>query len=99
MGTAQRFPAEGQGVGRTRTRRAGGARSPKGNPTGFPCPCIAPGVGRRLGSGDHEGMDTNALFTMALGLQAPWEVKTLGFDAANRRLDISVDFKRGANFP
>jgi transposase len=44
-------------------------------------------------------MDTNALFTMALGLQAPWEVKTLDFSATDRRLDILVDFQRGASFP
>ncbi len=44
-------------------------------------------------------MDTNTLFTMALGLQPPWEVETLDFDAGERRLDIRVDFKRGASFP
>jgi len=44
-------------------------------------------------------MDTNTLFTMALGLQAPWEVKDLQFDKEGQRLDIVVDFKRGANFP
>lgn len=44
-------------------------------------------------------MDTNTLFTMALGLQAPWEVKNLQFDGETRRLDIVLDFTRGANFP
>jgi transposase len=44
-------------------------------------------------------MDTNTLFTMALGLQAPWEVKDLQFNQEGQRLDIVVDFKRGANFP
>jgi transposase len=44
-------------------------------------------------------MDTNTLFTMALGLQAPWEVKDLQFDKEGQRLDISIDFKRGTNFP
>jgi transposase len=36
---------------------------------------------------------------MALGLQAPWEVQSLDFNAADRRLDILVDFQRGASFP
>ncbi len=44
-------------------------------------------------------MDTNALFTMALGLKSPWEVRTLDFNANERRLDILVDFERGASFP
>jgi len=44
-------------------------------------------------------MDTNTLFTLALGLQAPWEVKDLRFDSETRRLDIAIDFTRGAPFP
>lgn len=44
-------------------------------------------------------MGTNALFTLALGLQTPWEVKSLDFNATDRRLDIPVDFQRGASFP
>ena len=44
-------------------------------------------------------MDTNTLFTMALGLQAPWEVKDLRFNEEDKRLDIAIDFTRGANFP
>ena len=44
-------------------------------------------------------MDTNLLFTAALGLQPPWEVKSLEFNAGERRLDILVDFQRGASFP
>ena len=44
-------------------------------------------------------MDTNTLFQLALGLQAPWEVKNLQFDGETRRLDIVLDFTRGANFP
>lgn len=44
-------------------------------------------------------MDTNTLFTLALGLQTPWEVKGLRFNQETRRLDILIDFKRGANFP
>jgi transposase len=44
-------------------------------------------------------MDTNTLFTMALGLQPPWEVKHLQFDEEAKRLDITIDFTRGADFP
>ena len=44
-------------------------------------------------------MDTNLLFTMALGLKAPWEVVNLQFDEAAHRLDILIDFTRGAAFP
>lgn len=44
-------------------------------------------------------MDTNLLFTTALGLQPPWEVKSLEFNASGHRLDILVDFQRGASFP
>jgi len=44
-------------------------------------------------------MDTKALFTMALGLQAPWEVVDLKFDEEAHRLDILIDFQRGADFP
>ena len=44
-------------------------------------------------------MDTKALFTMALGLQAPWEVVDLKFEEEAHRLDILIDFRRGADFP
>jgi transposase len=44
-------------------------------------------------------MDMTTLFTMALGLQAPWEVKDLQFNPEGQRLDIIIDFTRGANFP
>jgi transposase len=44
-------------------------------------------------------MDTNLLFTMALGLQAPWEVVDLQFHEEAHRLDILIDFKRGSDFP
>lgn len=44
-------------------------------------------------------MDPNTLFAMALGLQAPWEVKSFQFSAAAKRLDILVDFECGATFP
>ena len=44
-------------------------------------------------------MDMTTLFTMALGLQAPWQVKDLQFNAEDHRLDILIDFTPGANFP
>ena len=44
-------------------------------------------------------MDANALFTLALGLSSPWEVKELVFTAESRRLDIRIDFPRGSSFP
>ncbi len=72
---------------------------PGGESIGLSMPCIAPWVGRRIGTSDDGGMDTNALFTTALGLQSPWEVKTLDFGAAPRRLDILVDFQKGTSFP
>jgi transposase len=56
-------------------------------------------VGRDLFLSDDRPMDTNTLFTMALGLQAPWEVKNLHFDGETRRLDIEINFTRGATFP
>lgn len=44
-------------------------------------------------------MDMNALFTAALGLQSPWTVTELTFDAARKRLDLRVDFAPGSTFP
>jgi transposase len=44
-------------------------------------------------------MDTHTLFKLALGLQAPWEVKDLQFSNEDHRLDIVLDFTRGADFP
>jgi transposase len=39
------------------------------------------------------------LFQMALGLVPPWAVTKSTFDAAQRRLDIEIDFTRGGRFP
>jgi transposase len=39
------------------------------------------------------------LFSRALGLQQPWRVVQGGFDAEQRRLDLRLDFERGARFP
>ncbi len=38
------------------------------------------------------------LFSQALGLQEPWRVVETRFDAQRRRLDLRLDFKRGARF-
>lgn len=44
-------------------------------------------------------MDPNTLFKVALGLQSPWEVKSLDFSVEAKRLDIRVDFEPGSTFP
>lgn len=38
------------------------------------------------------------LFTAALGLLAPWKVVESAFDAGERRLELRIDFERGARF-
>jgi transposase len=38
------------------------------------------------------------LFQRALGLVEPWEVVGVEFDAAQRRLDLRIDFARGSRF-
>lgn len=38
------------------------------------------------------------LFTLALGLQAPWNVTSTNFDQDAGRLDIHIDFSRGSRF-
>lgn len=43
-------------------------------------------------------MDTNALFTQALGFVNPWRVTQLTFDAVGKRLDIRADFAPGSTF-
>lgn len=43
-------------------------------------------------------MDVNSLFTQALGLQAPWYVTKLEFDAELKRLNLCIDFVRGSEF-
>jgi transposase len=40
-----------------------------------------------------------ALFSAALGLGEPWEVVDVRFDAERRRLDLRIDFRKGARFP
>ena len=43
-------------------------------------------------------MQENILFQKALGLQPPWEVHSIEFDAERKRLDICLDFPRGSSF-
>jgi transposase len=38
------------------------------------------------------------LFQRALGLEEPWEVVGVEFDAGQRRLDLRIDFPKGARF-
>lgn len=44
-------------------------------------------------------MDTNPLFTAALGLIPPWKVVDTRFKAEQHRLDLQVDFEAGGRFP
>jgi len=44
-------------------------------------------------------MNENELFRLALGLAAPWVVKSLEFSAEKKRLDIRLDFPKGSRFP
>jgi transposase len=43
-------------------------------------------------------MKETDLIQKALGLTSPWKVVAVTFDYANRRLDIEIDFERGATF-
>ena len=44
-------------------------------------------------------MDELGLFTLALGLSKPWEVVDLKFSKEDGRLDLWIDFAKGAKFP
>lgn len=44
-------------------------------------------------------MNNLELFKAALGLQDPWMVVSMDFDPAGHRLDLHLDFARGARFP
>jgi transposase len=46
-----------------------------------------------------ESVDELGLFTAALGLTAPWRVARTEFDAEQARLDLYLEFDRGAQFP
>jgi transposase len=43
-------------------------------------------------------MNPEALFAIALGIVPPWEVVGVEFSQENKRLDIRIDFPRGAQF-
>lgn len=43
-------------------------------------------------------MDTNSLFSQALGLTDPWFVASLDLDPKTKRLEIQIDFRRGGVF-
>jgi hypothetical protein len=44
-------------------------------------------------------MDELSLFTLALGLSKPWQVVDIRFSKEEGRLDLRIDFPRGAKFP
>ena len=43
-------------------------------------------------------MNDSELFSRALGLEKPWQVVDVQFDAAKRRLDLRIDFPKGSRF-
>jgi len=43
-------------------------------------------------------MFTQQLFELALSIQDPWYIKDIKFSAENKRLDIHIDFRKGAIF-
>jgi len=44
-------------------------------------------------------MNPEDLFGVALGIVPPWKVTSVDFDKESGRLDITIDFERGATFP
>ena len=42
--------------------------------------------------------EMEALFSKALGIEDPWRITKVSFDSLKKRLEIHVDFKRGATF-
>jgi len=45
-----------------------------------------------------DGLDLNEMFGAALGLAEPWRVTSVEFDQEAGRLDLGLDFPRGARF-
>lgn len=43
-------------------------------------------------------MDSISLFSLALGLDKPWQITKVNLDSANSQLDIYIDFVRGSKF-
>jgi len=55
-----------------------------------------------MGPHHHEEARTvelKRLFSEALGLEAPWRVTKIEFTPEKRRLDITIDFPPGSQFP
>lgn len=46
-----------------------------------------------------DGLDLNEMFAAALTLAPPWQVVLVEFDQQGGRLDLGLDFGRGARFP
>ncbi len=44
-------------------------------------------------------MNSESLFTVALGLLPPWHVLDIRFDPEKGRIDFQVGFTSGAKFP
>ncbi len=44
-------------------------------------------------------MDNKILFEAALSINKPWYIDRIEFDAEKKRLDVFIDFERGATFP
>jgi transposase len=44
-------------------------------------------------------MDEHMLFSTALGLERPWKVVEIEFSKDKGRLDLTIDFQKGASFP
>lgn len=40
----------------------------------------------------------NSIFQKALHIDNPWFIKAIDFNEGQKRLDIQIDFKRGAKF-
>jgi hypothetical protein len=79
-------------------RTAGGAvHGLSTRPAGLgPVRRTRPQVHRQMGWGYH--LNPTALFTAALGLQAPWGVADVTFDRPAGRIDFQVAFTPGARF-
>jgi transposase len=43
-------------------------------------------------------MNNNLLFEAALSINKPWYIDRVEFDASIKRIDIFIDFQRGAKF-
>src|SRR5689334_12105468 len=43
-------------------------------------------------------MDMREIFSKALGIEKPWFVSEINFDADTKRLDIKIDFTKGSTF-